>query len=132
MDTAMDITHVFIFMIISLLPANTKQCQVFDGQTNSLAFTLTQNTDKAWEMKGNGKDGLKFIIKGEQITTSTEGVEIPYNLQGAFKVDDKKWAKVKKISFLTVDAPALDVVRSKKNILLKEQKGTKEIMKITY
>jgi hypothetical protein len=132
----MDILHVLIFMIVNVLPANVKECKMYDEQNNILLFTLKQNTDKKWVLENNARDGREpkrtFEISPKTIEeiNSETGIKSPHDLSMHLDVAKIKWKSVKKI--VMKEPTQTFSIKREKNLVKVIKEGESNALVIKY
>jgi hypothetical protein len=132
----MDILHVLIFMVANLLPANVKECKMYDEQNNILLFTLKQNPDKKWVLENNARDGREpkrtFEISPKTIEeiNSETGIKNQHDLSMHLDISKIKWKSTKKI---VMKEPAQTfLIKREKNFVKIIKEGETNALVIKY
>lgn len=117
----MDILYVYIFLIVNLLPAGTKECQVFADNQSEANFMLTLNAKKEWECRMNVPEIVemrKFKVTAKMIEeVSPQGENVKHNITAHLDIAKIKWKTTQAIK---MKEPASNIVikREKKTLYL--------------
>lgn len=117
----MDILYVYIFLIVNLLPAGTKECQVFADNRTEAVLTLKLNAKKEWECQMNApetNETRKFKVTAKTIEeASSQGENVQHNITAHLDIAKIKWKTAQAIK---MKEPATNIVikREKKSVQL--------------
>jgi hypothetical protein len=134
-QSIMDILYVYIFLVVNLLPAGTKECQVYADNRPEPVFMLKLNAKKEWECKLNTPETnttRNFKVTAKTIAeASTSGESIKHDIAPHIDLAKIKW---KTVQSLKMKEPQANIVikREKKSVQLIKDGETSNPMTIKF
>ena len=100
----MDISHVFVFIILNLLPAKIQKCEAFEENSPNPIFMLQLNKQKEWEFRRQDQDVRTFRFKKNQIQEKGQtGWASSYDMDKHLDLKGLNW---KTVTTLSLKEPA--------------------------
>lgn len=128
----MDITPIFVFVLIHLLPADIKSCKAITD--NNEGFQLIQIAPQTWKFQRKDDASPRtFLIQKNKIK-SLDGAEAgEIDVANFIDLSKIKWKRVNKIVFKDNAIPTFGISRGMRYIkLISKQNEQSQTLTIVY